>query len=135
LEVELGEAVDPGRVSEAWRTALAPLLAALGGQGIEIGARPHPQGLTLAHTAPIDVLYAATEVNEAAWHAAVRTLALAPPSERAESPDATLARLREAVARERKPWLLDLENRARSHAVTLLTDDRRTSVGLGSGSR
>src|SRR5262245_29742184 len=76
LEVELGDEVDPARAIDAWRAALDSLLAALGWSGAATGVRVYPGGLMLAHTAPIDVLYAATEVNEAAWQAAARTVGL-----------------------------------------------------------
>jgi cyanophycin synthetase len=44
-------------------------------------------------------------------------------------------RLRQALARERLPWLRRLASEAARRDVTLLIDDKRVSVGLGRGSR
>src|SRR5262249_37305476 len=40
-----------------------------------------------------------------------------------------------AIERERKPWLEALSSEANARGVTLLADDKRVSVGLGTGSR
>jgi len=153
LEVAL-HGLDPGRAIAAWRAELDPLLEAVGWGGAPIAARMHDQGLTLAFGAPIDALYVATEVNEAAWHSAARRLGggetarahdddphdvdLEDARDDGDAPpdsDATIARLRATLDRERKPWLHELAAEAARHGVTLLADDRRASVGLGTGSR
>ncbi len=126
------EAVAPEPAIAAWRAALEGLLVALDWPAQAIAARAHVQGLSLAFAAPIDVLYTATEVNEAAWQAATRALQ---QSVAEESFAATVTRLRAAIERERKPWLLELAREAERRKVTLLADDRRVSVGLGRGSR
>lgn len=129
LDVELDD-TDPSRVETAWRDALRGLLAAVGWSGAVLAARRHSRGLNLAFTAPLDTLYAATEVNEAAWAEVAAALSGAPPPPR----EATVAALKAAIQRESKPWLLDLATEAARHEVTLLFDDRRVSVGLGVGS-
>jgi cyanophycin synthetase len=130
LDVAL-EGVDPAPAIAAWREALAPLLDAVGWSGAATAARAHAQGVNLAFAAPFDTLYAATEVNEAAWHAAAASLR----GEEPEESGTVVARLREAIERERKPWLEILAREARARGLTLLADDRRVSVGLGRGSR
>src|SRR4249920_2663838 len=120
--------LDPATVIAAWRAELERLLAALGWGGAAIASRPHQQGVSLAFGAPIDALYAATEVNEAAWHAAVvqlgggseageghghghaDTLADAESDGDDDAPpfDAVVARLRAQVDAERNPALIAL---------------------------
>ena len=132
LEVAL-DGADPQPAIAAWKRALAPLLAALGWGDAKVAARAHAAGLSLAFSAPADVLYAATEVNEAAWRAAARALEAA--GGRGTPGEDPLPELRAAVERERKPWLDALAREAQARRVTLLADDKRVSVGLGSGSR
>ena len=48
----------------AWRRHGTALLEAVGWSGESLHTRVFPGGATLAFTAPIDALYAATEVNE-----------------------------------------------------------------------
>ncbi|HSQ61483.1 MAG TPA: Mur ligase family protein [Acidobacteriota bacterium] len=129
LDVRL-EGADSARADSAWRAALAPLLEGVGWSGAPVASRSYPHGLLLAFGAPADVLYAATNVNEAAWAAAAASLDGAAPPDREEA----LRSLRESVAEERKPWLLALAAEALRRGATLLADDKRVSVGLGSGS-
>lgn len=132
LDVAL-DGAEPERTIMAWRAALGALLSSLGWPEAEVVARRHAAGLSLAFTAPQDVLYAATEVNEAAWGAATRwledtSLSPAPGQE-------VIVELRATIERERKPWMETLASRAAAREVTLLVDDKRVSVGLGKGSR
>ena len=133
LDVAL-DGVSPAAAEAAWRAELTALLAALGLPPTRVAARAYAGGMSLAFTAPLDVLYAATEVNEAAWLRAARVCLPADP-QAAEELAVTVARLEAALATERKPWLLALDAEARRRGVTLLADDKRVSVGLGTGSR
>ncbi|MGB6641852.1 MAG: Mur ligase, partial [Thermoanaerobaculia bacterium] len=60
IEVEL-EDEDPTRLVEVWQSQARRILAEVGWPDSELAHRSHPGGLTLAFTAPIDALYAATE--------------------------------------------------------------------------
>jgi cyanophycin synthetase len=133
LDVAL-DGVDPTRAIAAWRAALLPLLAAVGWDDASIAARTHAAGLSLAFSAPAGTLYAATEVNEAAWRAAAQALG-APRDDDAASQEELVAALRTTIANERQPWFDALAAETRDRGVTLLMDDRRVSVGLGAGSR
>src|SRR5919109_581420 len=73
LDVYL-EDLDPDRAAGAWRQSAGRLLHALGWIGQELASRCFPGGMSLAFTAPVDALYAATEVNEKAWTAALAQL-------------------------------------------------------------
>jgi UDP-N-acetylmuramyl tripeptide synthase len=113
----------------AWKEQARRILDAVGWAREEIRARVFPGGASLAITAPIDALYAATEVNELAWAAAEASF-------RGQIPDLTaeVERLREEIAREAQPGLLALRDAARARGVAFLWDPQQASVGLGTGS-
>lgn len=113
----------------AWREQARRMLDAVGWSGEEIAVRTFPGGASLAISAPVDCLYAATEVNEWAWAAAEAGLDGAVP-------DIAVGRdaLREAIAHEANPPLLTLRDAAQAHGVAFLSDASQASVGLGTGS-
>ncbi len=130
LDVSLSD----GQANEAivaWTGAVREILAAVGWEKEEIVVRRFAGGASLAITAPLDALYAATEVNEWALASANAALAGAP------SPDLSEAqgRLRGLIAAERRPTLLELSQAARSRGVTFLMDEELVSVGTGTGVR
>src|SRR5204862_7451329 len=105
------------------------MLFAVGWGLEETCVREFAGGANLALSAPIDTLYAATEVNEWAFEAARAALA-------GEDPppiDANAARLRLMIAQEKKPNPLALRDAALAHGVAFVTDGEKTSVGLGTG--
>jgi cyanophycin synthetase len=114
----------------AWREKVESLLAAVGWTDEEITVRRFSGGASLAFSAPIDSLYAATEVNELAWEAAEAALTGGPTPSLAEE----TVRLRAMIAREANPALLALRDAAAAHGVSFLWDDDEVSVGLGAGS-
>ncbi len=115
----------------AWRRHARRLLDAVGWTESELFHRPFKGGASLGFTAPEDALYAATELNEAAWAAAVAELSGDARSDEAKA----LARLRAEIEAERHPALLALRDAAAAHGVAFLPDDEAASVGLGTGSR
>ena len=126
LEVQLDEAVATAAVA-AWGDAARRLLDAVGWSGERSPSRRFAGGASLALTAPLDALYAATELNEAAWASAW------PPSStgtRAEDERAVVvARLREAIAARAQPGRsLALREAARARGVTFLVGE---DAGLG----
>jgi cyanophycin synthetase len=90
-----------------------------------------PGGASLVISAPIDALYAATELNEWAWSVSAETLTGEAPEDFA----AAANRLRATIAEERRASTIALQDAAASHHVTFLSDDDLVSVGLGMGSR
>ncbi len=130
LEAQVDESVRDQAI-EAWRSALGRMLQAVGWSGESLGVRRFRGGVALAFSAPIDALYAATEINEWAWSAAETALAGREPP--ALEPDA--ARLRDAIAAERNPPLAALRDAARARSVTFLSDEEWASVGSGTGVR
>ena len=87
-------------------------------------------GVSIAFSAPIDALYAASEINEWVWACCDAEW------NGAETPDLdeTIAAIKEAIAEEVNPPLLALEQAAAGHGVSFLWDDDDVSVGLGTGS-
>ena len=117
-------------VVDAWREAARRILDAVGWSAEHLYTRTFPGGASLVLTAPIDALYAATEVNEWAWEAAEASLL------GSESPSLSNAadRLTELITREQNHRLIRLERAAAEHQVAFLSDGRAASVGLGAGS-
>ena len=117
------------RAIAAWRATARRLLDAVNWSAETLAVRPFAGGASLALTAPIDTLFAATDLNEAAWEMATAELA-----GRAAEPVATVvARLRSAIEGERSPALVALREAARARDVTFLTGEGLVSVGSGGG--
>jgi len=110
----------------AWKTAARRLLDAVGWGSERLVVRRFPGGASVALTAPADALYTATELNEAAWAAAVGD---------AKGGQETIAALQTAIAAERNPRLIALRAAAREHRVLFLAGEERVSVGAGAGVR
>jgi cyanophycin synthetase len=115
----------------AWARQARGILDAVGWTREEIAARTWPGGASLAITAPIDGLYAATDINDWAWDAAEALLS------GRDAPDLGRGarQLRVEIEREANPALLVLRDAAVERGVSFLFDDRTASVGLGKGSR
>ena len=116
---------------EAWRREARRILEALDWSGEQLAVRLFPGGANLAMSAPVDVLYAATEVNEWAFAAARAQF----DGSRCPALDEEVAKLRSVIHDERNPALLRLRHAAREHRVAFLSDDEQASVGLGCGSQ
>ena len=115
----------------AWQRHAQALCGALGWGGAALVARPFPRGLSLALAAPVDRLYTATEVNEAAWRAARAEIEGTPGPDR----DAEVERLRAASTAEADASLADLVAAAEARGVPLVWDDDAVTVGLGARGR
>ncbi len=88
------------------------------------------EGVSLAFSAPIDALYAASEINEWAWACCDHEF------NGADAPDfdESVERFKTEIAEEANQKLMDLEAAAEEHGKTFLWDDDEASVGLGAGS-
>jgi cyanophycin synthetase len=128
LEIQLD---DPERSTAiaAWRQAARRMLDAVGWSAETLATRIFAGGASLALSAPADALYAATDLNEWAWSAAVAKIHGAPEPDFAPSAE----RLRAAIREERCPALLALRDAARTRGLTFLSDEEGVSVGAGSG--
>ncbi len=120
MDIEASDA-EVGSVVAAWRARLGRMLPALGWEAATLVERRFPGGISLAFDAPIDVLYAACEVNEWALEGG--------------DFDAARERLTKAIEDEARPALLALRDAAAARGVAFLWDDDDVSVGLGTGCR
>lgn len=126
LEVVVPEALRQA-AADGWRRHARALCDALGWTDAPLVVREYPHGLSLALGSPVDLLYTATEVNEAAWAAARAEL----DGEAAPDRDAEIARLRAEAEDESDPRLAALIAEAERRGVPLVWDDDAITVGLG----
>jgi len=120
------------RLIPLWQSNVERMLSCLGWDDAKFASRKLLGGASMAFSAPIDALYAASAINEWAWAASAHQL-----GEDVELPDfdATLSEIQKAIAEEANPRLMQLIKDAADHGKTLLWDDDDVSVGLGSGSK
>ena len=128
LEVAVPEALAP-RLEAAWRGAVQDLCADIGWPESTLAVRVFSGGLSLALAAPVDSLYTATEINEAAVRLAWAAVADEP------RPEVDVEALRALAGRERDPALVALVDAAAAHGVSCLWDDEAVTLGLGAGGR
>jgi UDP-N-acetylmuramyl tripeptide synthase len=111
-----------------WADRVGRMLEALDWPSAEFACRRLEGGVSLAFSAPIDQLYAASEINEWAWAASAFELGAGD-----EEPDfeEALAALQESAAGEANDELMWLIDEAADRGKTLLWDDDEVSLGLG----
>ncbi len=114
-----------------WANHVARMLEALDWPAARLASLELSGGISLAFSAPIDALYAATEINEWAWAASAYELGVA---DREPDFDASLQAIRASAADESNDELMWLVDEAEERGTTLLWDDDFVSVGLGRGS-
>ncbi len=114
-----------------WQKQAHRVLRAVGWRHEKTVVHPFLGGISFAFSAPVDALYAATEVIEHLWSLCSNGLThgIAPGDDKEE-----IARLKTLIAEERNPALLKLMDAANDHNLTLLSDDDEVSIGLGRGS-
>ena len=128
MDVALDESARD-RAIEAWREAATRMLAAVGLPEARLRSRYFQGGATVGFTAPADVLYTATELNEWAWASAEAAMTgSGTPAMEQEA-----VRLRAALELERNPALLAMLAAARAHGVNFLAGEEAVSVGSGTG--
>jgi UDP-N-acetylmuramyl tripeptide synthase len=115
----------------AWVEEARAILTAVGWGSHPVVTREMAGGLALMMSAPIDALYAACDVNEAAFDAARARITGEAPPDREE----VAASLRALIAGETNPPLLRLRDEAARRGVPFLPDADEVSLGLGARSR
>lgn len=115
-----------------WADNVGRMLEALDWPSAEFAFVKLQGGISLAFTAPIDQLYAASEINEWAWAASAFELGASK-----EEPDfgEALAALQKSASEETNDELMWLISEAADRGKTLLWDDDEVSVGLGKNSQ
>jgi len=114
-------------VIAAWSVEVTRLMDAMGWNADNTCSRVYEGGASLVINAPIDVLYAACELNEEAFNRAVAWLTDKPLPDLSD----TISRLSKQIAKERDPDLLALQEAAIRENVPFLWDDDEVSVGFG----
>jgi cyanophycin synthetase len=122
VEVQFQPGEDIEACLTAWQKAVDCLCEALGWAPVPKIVRRYEGGASLVLEAPIDVLYATTEINE--W--AVQSV-----SSDAPALDIILARVRASIEEESNPPLLALEAACQAHGIPFVWDDDEVSVGMG----
>ncbi|MDE0883647.1 MAG: hypothetical protein OSB21_13725, partial [Myxococcota bacterium] len=93
---------------KAWRAALARILPHFALTQAHVFERLHAQGASLGFSAPVDQLYAATEINEWAIHAANLTI----HNSNEPSLDEAILAIRRTHAEEQNASLMALKSSA-----------------------
>jgi len=122
--------VEAEQLIPVWERHVRRMLMAVGWSSEQTCWRQLSNGVSLAISAPIDALYAATEINEWAWTSSEAELT---SGEISGFTDAT-ARIKAAIQEQTNPALLALGLAATGNDVAFLWDDDQVSVGLGKGS-
>ncbi len=145
-EVAFEEGEAPEAAIAAWWSEVESLATALGLALRDLRARRFSGGASLSFAAPLDVLLAASDLNDLAIARASAKLArsepVAPqgesifPATRAVGSDSeSLALLRGMFAAQSNPRLLALEEEARRRDLPMLADDTAVTLGMGATSR
>jgi UDP-N-acetylmuramyl tripeptide synthase len=116
------------RVVDHWLLIIRRMLDELGWQSEETCYRIFEDGISVAISAPMDSLYSACEINEAAWEFTCSELTALPHQEEFQQ---AIVRLGQCIAKEVNPALLDLINQAKQKNVPWLSDDDEFSLGHG----
>ena len=118
-------------VATAWQGHASRLLDAVGWGDETTAVRRVHGGVSLAVSAPVDALYAATDLCEWAWTATLADFG----GTAAEPIDEAASRIAALIADERNPMLLALKAAAVDRGVAFTSDDDEASVGMGHGAR
>jgi cyanophycin synthetase len=120
-----------------WQRQVKTMLAAVGWAGEQSYVYRHADGVSLAISAPIDGLYAATDINDWAWQAARAVVdeGDAPAVPAVPAVEEAAAGFRESIAEEQNPALRELYAQAHRRRLPCLVDDEFLSIGLGCGSQ
>jgi cyanophycin synthetase len=113
-----------------WQKHIKFLLNAVGWHQEKKRVRQYYSGASLMFSAPIDCLYAATEINEAAWQLTVDELQKKIIISPAEI-KVIVNRLINEIKKEQNPALVAMHKAALEHNVVFLSDDDEVSIGYG----
>jgi UDP-N-acetylmuramyl tripeptide synthase len=129
LEVQVPNTIQDEAI-QAWDVSVRRYLNVVGwGQSTTL-TRKYENGISLYFSAPIDALYAACEINEAAWELALWEL----NSEGAISFPEEVNRLKKEIEDELNPNILALKEASIRNKVRFFQSDDIVSVGTGKGS-
>jgi UDP-N-acetylmuramyl tripeptide synthase len=125
LDVDIS-GIDKKYVIASWRKHCRDLLNALNWNKEKITQRIYEGGASLVISAPIDCLYTATEITEAAWQMTVDAL-----NNKSIELNTVLEQLNTEINKEQNSALVAIYNAAQAHNVKFLSDDDNISLGYG----
>ena len=129
IDVEFDSA--DSQVVDLWDKYVHEMFARLGWTDERTVIRQYPDGASLAISAPIDVLYTATEINDWCWDSAVTYLVDAKEPDFDRASDDFV----EEIEKEANPNVLAVQQFAADNDLPFLRDDDQVSLGLGKYSR
>lgn len=127
--VAIGMPLD--ELAAVWHRQARSVLDAVGWGNQQSCARAHENGVNLAISAPMDQLYSAIFVAQAAWHYTASELLESVPADF----ERMVIDLRTVMSSEANPALIALQEAAEEHGVDFISDDDEVSLGHGCGSR
>jgi UDP-N-acetylmuramyl pentapeptide synthase len=130
LDVSI-EGLSSEQLIAAWSRQVSGLMQAMGWNESNITSRPYVGGVSLVISAPIDVLYAACELNEIALTEVIAQLSGQSLPDR----ESSIAFLSGLVEAEKNLPLLAMQTAADQHHVPFLWDEDKVSVGFGKTAR
>ena len=110
-----------------WNKLAEDVLKAIGWSTQQTCIRSYPTGACLAISAPIDVLYTATEINEWCWNNAVSMLSI----QALPDIDKAVEEFARMLLEESNAEVLELKNLADQNQLLYLRDDDEVSLGAG----
>lgn len=129
----VGDALCPGyevaTVQHLWAVQVQRLIDGLDWTGVAMVERPFEGGISLFITAPVDRLFTAAYVIEAAWY----FCAMALLGDEAMPIEAMLAELQKIESHEANPQLRALVAEAEARGLDRLLDDDAVTFGHGKG--
>ena len=125
--------IDKQAVVDSWLKYLQPLLEGVGWAETQCVYRIFEDGVSVGFAAPIDALYAATDINEVAWEIASKALL----KDDNQNPNFSemITKFKETINTESNPQLLELILAAESKGIAYLVDDDEFSLGFGTSSK
>jgi UDP-N-acetylmuramyl tripeptide synthase len=120
--------IDKVTVVTVWSNYAKQLLKAVNWSDENTFSRIFEDGISIAISAPLDALYAACDLNELAWQLTCDELTQAPNE---ESISVAISRLKQTIAEEVNPKLLELIKQSTSNNIVYLVDDDEFSLGYG----
>jgi UDP-N-acetylmuramyl tripeptide synthase len=122
--------IDPDAVLDCWYRQLNEVLGEVDWEQAKLTHRRFETGFNLLLAAPIDQLYSAVMILEAAWYFCACELLKVD----VEARQILLEDIREQMQVEKNSKLIRLQAEAEAHAVDFLFDDDIVSIGHGIGS-
>jgi cyanophycin synthetase len=121
----------PETLANVWHRQARRVLDGVGWNLEQCCSRPHENGINLAISAPMDQLYSAIFVAQAAWHYCASELLGTVPLPFEDM----IADLNAVMVSEANPALISLQSAAAEHGVDFISDDDEVSLGHGCGSQ